>query len=290
MGLRFAAGLGVLALCLAVPAGGAATGPDATAYAGLGTWVDLWDTAIWKNPEVAVDRMSARGVTALYLETSNYSRTVDVMRPAVLGRFVEAAHAAGLRVVAWYLPSFANVARDLRRSLAAIRFRSAHGEAFDSFALDIESSVVKPATRRTGRVLALAERLRAAAGDAYTLGAIIPAPRGMDLNPRYWPEFPYVQLREWFDVFLPMGYFTYRFKSAAASGAYTEANIELLRERAGDETLAVHVVGGLARAATVGQVRAFATAALEAGATGGSLYDYADTKPTQWPALAPLAR
>jgi len=196
MGLRFAAGLGALALCLAVPAGGAATGPDATAYAGLGTWVDLWDTAIWKNPEVAVDRMSARGVTALYLETSNYSRTVDVMRPAVLGRFVEAAHAAGLRVVAWYLPSFANVARDLRRSLAAIRFRSAHGEAFDSFALDIESSVVKPATRRTGRVLALAERLRAGAGDAYTLGAIIPAPRGMDLNPRYWPGFPYVQLRE----------------------------------------------------------------------------------------------
>jgi len=86
-----------------------------------------------------------------------------------------------------------------------------------------------------------------------------------------------------------MGYFTYRFKTAAASRAYTKANVELLRERAGEETLAVHVVGGLARAATVGQVRAFATAALEVGATGGSLYDYADTKPTQWPALAPLA-
>ncbi len=193
--VRLAVCLGALALCLAVPAGGASSGRDLTPYDGLGTWVDIWDAAVWKSPEAAVAAMRARGVVTLYLETSNYSRTVDLVRPAMLGRFLDAAHAAGLRVVAWYLPSFANVARDLRRSLAAVDFRSENGEAFDSFALDIEASVVKPAARRTARVLALTSSLRAAAGSDYALGAIIPAPRGMDLNPRYWPGFPYAAAR-----------------------------------------------------------------------------------------------
>ncbi len=290
MGPRLVACAAVLALCLAVPAGGAEPARDGSAYAGLGTWVDIWDTAIWSAPEAAVAEMRARGVQTLYLETSNYSRTADLVRPVVLGRFVEAAHAAGIRVVAWYLPSFANVARDLRRSLAAIRFRSADGDAFDSFALDIEAGVVAPVARRTSRVVRLAGRLRTAAGDMYTLGAIIPAPRGMDLKPAYWPGFPYAELAGTFDVFLPMGYFTYRFTTAAASRAYTLKNVELLRERTGDPALAVHAVGGLAGAATTAQVRSFATAALEAGAAGASLYDYATTKPAQWRALMPLAR
>jgi len=128
-------------LCLAVPAGAAE--PRATsAYQGLGTWVDIWDGAQWAKPEAAVARMRDLGVTTLYLETSNYSQAVDLLRPAALVRFVDTAHANGLRIVAWYLPSFANVARDLRRSLAAVRFRSPKGEAFDSFALDIEAKVV----------------------------------------------------------------------------------------------------------------------------------------------------
>lgn len=286
MGLRLSVCLGALALILAVPAGGAAHARDVSAYEGLGTWVDVWDATVWKAPEAAVDQMSAHGVTTLYLETSNYTRTVDLFQPAGIGRFLDAAHEAGIRVVAWYLPSFANVARDLRRSLAAIRYRSPGGESFDSFALDIEASVVKPAATRTARVLALAGRLRAAAGPSYPLGAIIPAPRGMDLNPTYWPGFPYQQLAQSFDVFLPMGYFTYRFKTAAASRDYTQLNVDLLRERAGNEALPVHAVGGLASAASVAQVRAFAQTALEAGATGASLYDYASTKPAQWRALA----
>jgi hypothetical protein len=226
------------------------------------------------------------GVTTLYLETSNYSQKIDLVRPQGLGRFLDAAHANGLRVVAWYLPSLANVARDLRRALAAIRFQSPQGASFDSFALDIEASVVKPVAKRNARLLALSGRLRAAVGPDYPLGAIIPAPRGMDLNPTYWPRFPYAALARSFDVFMPMGYFTYRFKSGAAARAYTAANVELLRERADDADLAVHAIGGLAGAATVAQVRAFAAAAAAEGALGASLYDYASTSAAQWRALS----
>jgi hypothetical protein len=287
-GLARALLVAVAGLCLAVPAG-AAEPRDTSAYQGLGTWVDIWDGAQWAKPEAAVARMRDLGVTTLYLETSNYSQAVDLLRPPALGRFVDAAHANGLRVVAWYLPSFANVARDLRRSLAAVRFRSPKGEAFDSFALDIEAKVVPSAAKRSMRLLGLSRALRKAVGPDYPLGAIIPAPRGMDLNPKYWPGFPYEGLAKTYDVFMPMGYFTYRTKTGAATRAYTEANAELLRARAGDEGLAVHLVGGLAGSATVAQVRAFAAAAANEGALGASLYDYATTSAAQWRVLSAAA-
>ena len=275
-------------LCLAVPAG--AAGPrDTSAYQGLGTWVDIWDGAQWAKPEAAVARMRDLGVTTLYLETSNYSQAVDLLRPAALGRFVDAAHANRLRIVAWYLPSFANVARDLRRSLAAVRFRSPKGEAFDSFALDIEAKIVPSAAKRSVRLLGLSRALRKAVGPDYPLGAIIPSPRGMQLRPDYWPRFPYAGLARSYDVFMPMGYFTYRYKTAAATRAYTEANLEILRAETGDEALAVHAVGGLAGPATVAQVRAFATAAADEGALGASMYDYATTSAAQWRALSAAA-
>jgi hypothetical protein len=276
----------LVALCLAVPARGAQTGRDTSSYQGLGTWVDIWDGKVWAQPEAAVARMRDLGVTTLYLETGNYSQTVDLFRRADIGRFVDAAHANGLRIVAWYLPSFRNLARDLRRSLAAVRFRSPQGGSFDSFALDIEAKLVPSAAKRSVRLLALSAQLRAAVGNRYPLGAIIPPPRGMDLNPKYWPGFPYEGLAKSYDVFLPMGYFTYRVKSAAGARAYTTTNLELLRERAGDDGLQVHAVGGLAAPATVAEVRAFARAAAEQGALGASLYDYATTSPAQWQALS----
>jgi hypothetical protein len=278
----------LVALSLAVPAVGAPP-RDVSAYEGLGTWVDIWDGTVLNRPEAAVARMRDLGVTTLYLETSNYSQAVDLVRPSALGRFLDAAHANGIRVVAWYLPSFKNVARDLRRSLAAIRFQSPKGESFDSFALDIEAKVVPSAKKRTARLLSLSRLLRKAAGNQYPLGAIIPSPVGMDLLPTYWPGFPYAGLAKTYDAFLPMGYFTYRTKTGAATRAYTEANVELIRTRTGNDAIVVHAVGGLAGSATVAQVRAFAAAAADQGAVGASLYDYATTSAAQWRALSAAA-
>jgi hypothetical protein len=208
---------------------------------------------------------------------------VDVRLPAFVGRFVEAAHANGMKIVGWYLPSLLNVNRDLRRSLAAVRFRSPSGQRFDSFGLDIEASVVKSVPLRTARLISLSERLRAAVGESYQLGAIIPSPRGMELKPKYWPGFPYEELGGLYDTFVPMGYFTYRFKAALPAANYTRKNVELIQEAVPDA--AVHVAGGLAASATPAQVRAFVAAAHEAGAVGLSLYDFASTPARSWPAL-----
>ena len=261
----------------------AETGADV--YSGTGAWVDVWDAALWAGPERTVDAMRRRGVRTLFLETSNSSRPYDLIAPDLVGRFIAAAHADGLGVVAWYLPTLRKPQLDRRRVLAALGFRTATGDGFDSVALDIESSAVRRPGLRTARVLGLAQALREAAGPAFPLGAIVPAPEGMRLRPAYWPRFPFRELAGIFDVFLPMAYFTYHTHGEADAQAYVSASVELLREQAGDQDLRVHVVGGAAAVTRPSQLRGFLAAACAAGVDGLSLYDFASMKPWQWRSL-----
>jgi hypothetical protein len=305
MRIRAGAPLMLVGLCIgAVPASvsvaASAHGPDrrqvasaaglthrhVRSFRGLGTWVDLYDSAARADPDAAVAAMAAHGAKTLYLETSNFGAGSAVVSPSIVSRFVVAAHAHGMRIVAWYLPSFGRPARDRYRSLAAIRYRTAGGESFDAFALDIESTrVVDPAVR-TARLIDLATGIRAAAGARYSLGAIVPAPVAMSDRPDYWPGFPFRPLRTLFDVFLPMDYFTYHFTTARQAHRYTAGNIEALRVSTADASLPIHVIGGVADHASVREVRAFVHAGREFGALGASLYDDATTTAGQWAELA----
>jgi len=104
----------------------------------------------------------------------------------------------------------------------------------------------------------------------------------MQRLPWYWPGFPFAQLAQTYDVFLPMGYFTYRSRLASFSAAYTQRNVALLRTGTGNPALPVHPIGGIAGDASVAQVRAFARAARSSNSLGASLYDFATTTPAQW--------
>ena len=245
----------------------------------------MYDGRSLANPEAAVRSMAARGVETLYLETSNYTRSVDVYRPDRVARFVDAAHARGVAVVAWYLPGFKNLNRDRRRSLAAIRFRTPSGERFDAFGLDIEASVVKPASVRSARAVRLGRELRAAAGADYPLAAIIPSPRGMELKPEYWPGFPYAALNRRFDAFLPMVYYSYRTTDRRGATDYVARSIEIIRQRSGDPDVPIHVIGGIADRSKLGQTRGFVAASCAGGVIGLSLYDFETTSARQWKEL-----
>ena len=226
----------------------------------------------------------------LYLQTSNSNRSADLVRPAGLGRLVDAAHARGLRVVAWYLPTLVRPARDLRRALAAIRFRTQTGGGFDSFALDIESSAVRSPALRNARLLDLSRLLRAAVGPSYALGAIIPSPRGMQLLPHYWPGFPYSDLYRVYDVFLPMAYFSYRARGTAPVARYVGRSVEVIRARTGDPDVAIHVIGGISQRTGAAEARGFMRAVHGCRTLGFSLYDYSGTNATAWRTLtAPAA-
>ena len=283
--------------CLAAaPAGREAAAPDLTAYAALGTWIDIYSPSFRADPEHVAAALAARGVDTLFVETGNFRQRVDLVRPQQLGKLVEAAHARGVAVVAWYLPALTDPARDLRRARAAINFRTSDGDGFDSFALDIESSAVRDAGERSRRLLALSARLRATVGADYALGAIIPSPVGMKLLPHYWPGFPYAALARTYDVFLPMAYFSYRARGSAAVSRYVQRSIRIIRDKSGDATIPIHVIGGLAGATSKSDAAAFVRAVASCGVQGLSLYDFFTTKPSVWSVLrgaaelAPSAR
>jgi hypothetical protein len=271
-------------------AGASVSSSRLDAYAGLGTWLPIYVFAkkAWRNPERQVAAMARNGARTLYLETGNYKQRVDVVRPRAVGRFVDAAHAAGLRVVAWYLPSFGRPRQDERRALAAIRFRSASGERFDAFALDIEATIVRRMGLRNQRLLRLSARLRKAVGPAYPLGAITPSPVGM--SPSYWPTIPYRALTRSYDVFLPMAYSTMRgVRGSRATLAYLSATVAAIRSGTGNRNIPIHLIGGLSGKMGAGETAGFMHAVADCAPLGFSLYAFPGTSRATWTALtAPL--
>lgn len=274
------------ALVLLVLPGSVRATPSIAAYRGLGTWVSIFGAEAYSSPDVVAAAIAARGVKTAYVQTGNYSQTEDVVNPLELGVFVDQLHARGVRVVAWYLPGLRTPAVDLRRALAAIRFQTPAGGRFDGFALDIESSAVKSPALRTRRLLSLSRQLRAAVGPGYALGAIIPAPRGMEQVPKYWPDFPYPQLARIYDVFLPMVYWTFSVKGPDGTYGYLAWSLAILREATGEPRLPIHLVGGTTDHARLTEVQAFAQVVHDDGPVAGwSLYDWFATKPAAWPIL-----
>ena len=281
--LILAALVGLTALVPAAPGRTGGADGNLSAYRGLGAWVDLFEDRAWRRPGKAVADMAAHGVRTIYLETSNYSQPRPIAYPNGVARFLKAAHQRDMEVVAWYLPGFAKLRRDLQRSMAAINFRSGSGERFDSFALDIEASILDPPSRRSKRLLALSRKIRSRVGGDYTLGAIIPSPVGIQLaGKRYWPGFPYAGLAEIYDVFVPMGYFTYHVTGAQKVHDETVRNVEIIREQTGDPRVPIHVIGGVADDASGAEVEAFVRAVREHGVLGASIYNWSLTRAHDW--------
>lgn len=277
----------VLAAALLAPAAGASRPvPKDTPFAGLGTWlpIPIYAHHAWVDPEPEVAAMAKVGVRTLYLETGNYRQAVDLVRPNRVGRFIDAAHAAGMRVVAWYLPSFTDLARDERRAVAAIDFRSPLGESFDGFALDIEATSVRRLPLRDRRLLRLSARLRGDVGPRYPLGAITPSPVGM--SPSYWPGIPYRELARTYGAFLPMAYSTLRgVRGRRATSSYLTATVAAIRASAGRPSLPVHLIGGLSGSMGPKETAGFMQAVARSRLLGYSLYPFFGTTSAIWKAL-----
>jgi hypothetical protein len=266
----------------------AASRPSLLAYRGLGTWVDIYDDALWNDPPAAVQSMRTDGIHTIYLQSSNFSHA-DIVFPVRFGQFIDAAHQSGMRVVAWYLPSLAHLKVDFRKSMAAINYRSIAGSGVDSFALDIESRVVTDPTVRTARLLELSQRIRDAVGPGYALGAITPNAVSLAKPTSFWPDFPYASLTQSYNVFLPMCY-----SGGAAAGGqavhdYAASCASLVRAGTGNPTVAIHQIGGVADTYDAAEIEGFVHAVREYGLLGGSLYDFMTTDdPSAWGLLATI--
>jgi hypothetical protein len=259
----------------------------AEVFQGLGTWLDVYDTALYNAPTAVAARLAARSVRTAWVETANDRSKTDVVQAAGLARLVDALHAQGISAVAWYLPGHDASGRDLRRARAMLSFRTPAGDGFDGVALDIESLRTKNVKQRTTRMLALLDRLRDKAGST-PVAAITYPPRAFERHLGWWPGFPWAEIAGKVDAIVPMLYTGGGFKGYDATYGYVARSLRLLRAAVGDE-IPVHAAGGVANRMTKDELKAFDDAVLDDGtATGWSLYDFQTTTPAGWSAMARL--
>ncbi len=262
------------------------------AYSGLGTWIDAYDWSLEfgkDGPLVEpddIDRMAELGVQTLYVQTSRWNAADDILEPKRLLPLIARARARGLRVVAWYLPTFVDPATDLRRLVAAGRLD------VDSVAVDIESRDLAEHAERNRRLVELSSALHDALPE-MALGAIVFPPVVMEVvNPGFWPSFPWQALAPYYDAWVPMSYQSFRTEASGLRDGYryTAENIDRVRANLGDPNAPVHSVGGIADATTPGDVAGMVAASAERSALGGSLYDWRTTAPGLWPELRAFRR
>ena len=284
---RLALAAALTALVLAPLGAQASPRADADVFAGLGTWVDIYDAPAYRSPAATAAQIAARGVRTAYVETANDRSTVDVVNPKQLGVFVDELQKRGVRVVAWYLPGFVQPAVDVRRTRAMLSFRTPKGSSFDGVSLDIESLRLKSAGLRTKRLLALSRILRAEAGET-PIAAITYPSRGFERHPTWWPGFPFEELTTLVDAWIPMTYTGGGFRGYDATYGYVARSLRLLRLAVGPD-IPIHAAGGVANRMTSDELKAFVDAVTDEGTvTGWSLYDFQTTGPKAWEALKPL--
>jgi LysM repeat protein len=273
--------------------GGGGVARRTAPFTGLGTWVDVYDfspsfQAHGQRPLVtpaAVDQMAAAHVRTLYLQAASPAAPGrGVIDPTIVGAFLTRAHARGIRVVAWHLPTFRSVAADAATFRAISRFTSA-GQHFDGIGADIEWTLGVPDNAARSRALvALSRQVRATT--SQPLAAIVMPPVLLDVvNPGFWPGFPWRSLSPLYDAWMPMDYWTLRSSGSVYRNAtrYTSENVSRLRADLGDPSAAVHPIGGIS--ATSADYAAFARASRARGAIGWSVYDFNTTTTKVWPSL-----
>jgi hypothetical protein len=263
-----------------------------SSYAGVGTWISRYrftrefGGAAPPVTPADVDAMAEAGVRTIYLQpAADDPRYPGLLSTDLLGGFLARAHARDLQVVAWYLPHFGDIAGDLRRLQEIAAFR-VDGQGFDAIAVDIEFTDAVGLVPRNAALIDLSQQLRAALPDVE-LGAIVLPPVVTDvLNTAYWPEFPWRELRDLYDVWLPMAYWSNRSEEGFTDPyRYVGENIARVRRHLGEPCAVVSVIGGYDLQETAEDYRAMARAATEQQAIGISIWDWPTTPSSAWPVV-----
>ena len=272
---------------LLVRSGGEGRRSGLDVYRGLGAWVDVFDyTSQGGRPPVGVadiDAMAAQGVRTVYLHAAFDTRAFPggVVPAGVVAPLLRRAHERGLNVVGWYAPRFLDPEADLARFVAITRFEQ-DGQRFDGVAVDIEDRGLDDVAERNRRLIDLSRRLRDAVGGEMTIGAVVlPTVLLEKVNTKFWPGFPWAEIGSFYDVWLPMTYWTDRLTASGYRDPQRliSESITRTRELTGLENAPMHPIGGIGDKLTEGELDTFATTLKAVGAIGGSVYDYR-TMPT----------
>jgi hypothetical protein len=255
-------------------------------YSGLGTWIDVYDwSEAYGGSAVGladIDRMASLGVQTVYVQATRWDAPTPILEPEHLVPLIQRARANGMRVVAWYLPDLGDPNDDMQR-LAAIA-----GLPIDGLAIDIESRKVADVEDRNQRLLSLSAALRQRLPGQVLSAIVLPPVVMEDVNPNYWPDYPWAALAQYYDVWQPMSYWTNRLPEWRDAYLYTATNIDRIRDHIGNPNAVVHTIGGIGDTSTPDDITGLVQAASDRGCIGGSIYDYRTTGDELWPGLQSL--
>ena len=250
--------------------------PDLTAISGKGMWLTTWKTSHVDVPSV-VAQAKAAGLTSLWVRTGGSKQ--GYYGDPLLHALLPAAHAAGLKVIAWDFPAMSNPARDAIRARAALKF-TVDGQQIDGFSPDIET--INEGTfnnpKRVSYYLSLVRR--AARGRPVVATVMRPTDEQL-------AKYPYAAMAPYIDAYAPMDYW-----SCQEPGDLTVRSIQALAKFGKPVTVIGQAYdmagdGGRPGVPTAAETWRFLDSAKRAGAIGASLWTYETSGPAQW---VPLTR
>ena len=255
---------------------GAGAHPDLTAISGKGMWLTTWKTSHVDVPGV-VAQAKAAGLTSLWVRTGGSKQ--GYYGDPLLHALLPAAHAAGLKVIAWDFPAMSNPARDAIRARAALKY-TVDGQKIDGFSPDIET--INEGTfnnpKRVSYYLSLVRR--AARGRPVVATVMRPTDEQL-------AKYPYGAMAPYIDAYAPMDYW-----SCQEPGDLAVRSIQALAKFGKPVTVIGQAYdmagdGGRPGVPTAAETWRFLDSAKRAGAIGASLWTYETSGPAQW---VPLTR
>lgn len=234
-----------------------------------GIWVTNWAATPLDVPAL-VAKARAAGLHSIWVRTGGTRQ--GYYGQTVLPALVPAAHAAGIRVVAWDFPAMSDPVAD------ALRAQQAFAGGVDAFAPDVETAA--EGTYATPQRITLYLSLVRSYAGRRPIAATVPRPTTWRLQ-----NFPYAAFQPYADAFVPMIYW-----SCNEPGALVAQSLQTI-----GRILPVHVVGqgydmgpegGRSGLPTFAETWRFLDAARRGGAVGASLWTVEHVGPDQWHALA----
>ncbi len=252
--------------------------PALAAISGKGMWLTTWKTTKVDVPTV-IAKAKAAGLTSLWVRTGGSKQ--GYYGDPLLTKLLPAAHAAGLKVIAWDFPAMSNPARDAIRARAALKF-TVDGQKIDGFSPDIET-INEGTFNNPRRVSYYLSLVRRAARDRPVVATVM-RPTAEQLA-----SFPYQTMAPYIDAYAPMDYW-----SCQEPGDLTVRSIQALAKFGKPVTVIGQAYdmagdGGRHGVPTAAETWRFLDSAKRAGAIGASLWTYEESGPAQWDPLSKYA-
>lgn len=254
------------ALPAPLPPGPKAT--DLSAITGKGIWVTNWPKTELDIAGV-VARTQAAGLTSIWVRTGGTRQGYYGDR--VLPQLVPAAHAAGLKVVAWDFPFLSDPVADAQRAKAAL------DSGIDAIAPDVETQY--EGTYATPRRVELYLSLVRSYAGTRPIAATVPRP-----TPRRLETFPYGAFPAYADVFTPMIYWSCNEPGELVAQSMQHLGALLPVAPVG-QAYDMGEEGGRVGLPTFAETWRFLDAARRGGAVGASLWTIEQVGEGQWDAL-----